>query len=175
MPGSLQRYQAVPWRLFSCEDHLRLPAATLTEELQVSTDHWPLLSAVDRNKCDGRLLLYRLDSLPNNPKKSTARMDNTKNYYGTLGVLPTAEPIVIRAAYRALAMKYHPDKWTGDKATAERRMREINQAYEILSDERSRARYDRQKKDTNATNYAFRGAEQERRPDWWCRPGTRKA
>jgi DnaJ-class molecular chaperone len=73
-------------------------------------------------------------------------MDNTKNYYGTLGVLPTAEPIVIRAAYRALAMKYHPDKWTGDKATAERRMREINQAYEILSDEQSRARYDRQKK-----------------------------
>src|ERR1700746_449062 len=69
-------------------------------------------------------------------------MDNPKSYYVLLSVLPTAEPIVIRAAYRALAMKYHPDKWTGDKATAERRMREINQAYEILSDEQSRARYD---------------------------------
>jgi curved DNA-binding protein CbpA len=104
-------------------------------------------------------------------------MDNPKNYYVLLGVLPTAEPIVIRAAYRALAMKYHPDKWTGDKATAERRMREINQAYEILSDEQSRARYDsiRQNVDTDATNDAFRGAEKERRPDWWCRPGARKA
>jgi curved DNA-binding protein CbpA len=96
-------------------------------------------------------------------------MDATKNHYGILGVLPTAELIVIRAAYRALAMKYHPDKWTGDKATAERRMREINQAYEILSDEQSRARYD------SIRNDAFRGAEQERRPDWWCRPGARKA
>ena len=96
-------------------------------------------------------------------------MDKTKNYYALLGVLPTAETIVIRAAYRALAMKYHPDKWTGDKATAERRMREINQAYEILSDEQSRARHD------SIRNDAFRGAEQERRPDWWCRPGARKA
>jgi curved DNA-binding protein CbpA len=104
-------------------------------------------------------------------------MDATKNHYGILGVLPTAELIVIRAAYRALAMKYHPDKWTGDKATAERRMREINQAYEILSDEQSRARYDsiRQNVDTDATNDLFRGAEKERRPDWWCRPGARKA
>jgi curved DNA-binding protein CbpA len=104
-------------------------------------------------------------------------MDNPKNYYVLLGVLPTAEPIVIRAAYRALAMKYHPDKWTGDKATAERRMREINQAYETLSDEQSRARYDsiRQNVDTDATNDPFRDVEKKRRPDWWCRPGARKA
>ena len=102
-------------------------------------------------------------------------MDNPKNYHVLLGVLPTAEPIVIRAAYRALAMKYHPDKWTGDKATAERRMREINKAYEILS--QSRARYDsiRQNVNTDATNDPFRGAEKERRPDWWSRPGARKA
>src|SRR3974390_647080 len=102
-------------------------------------------------------------------------MDSTKNYYDVLGVLPTAEPIVIRAAYRALAMKYHPDKWTGDKATAERRMREINEAYEVLSNEQSRARYNsvRRKKeaedydvDNDATNDAFGDAEQEHRSDW---------
>jgi DnaJ-class molecular chaperone len=65
-------------------------------------------------------------------------MDQTKNYYGILGVIPSAEPIVIKAAFRALAMKYHPDKWTGDRATAERKMREINEAFEILSTDQSR-------------------------------------
>src|SRR5436189_112912 len=75
-------------------------------------------------------------------------MDQTKNYYSILGVLPTAEPVVIRAAYRALSMKYHPDKWSGDKATAERMMRELNEAYEVLSDEQLRNEYDgRRKKD----------------------------
>lgn len=102
-------------------------------------------------------------------------MDTTKNYYGILGVTPTAEPIVIRAAYRALAMKYHPDKWTGDRATAERRMREINEAYEILSNDASRKQYDsvRRKREfeeyefeNDAAQDDFRDAEQAQRSDW---------
>jgi DnaJ-class molecular chaperone len=102
-------------------------------------------------------------------------MDQTKNYYGILGVIPSAEPIVIKAAFRALAMKYHPDKWTGDRATAGRKMREINEAFEILSNDQSRKHYDRvrQKKDfeeyefeTEATQDAFRDAEREQRSDW---------
>jgi curved DNA-binding protein CbpA len=68
-------------------------------------------------------------------------MDKTKNYYRILGVLPTAELIVIKAAYRALAMKYHPDQWTGDRATAERKIREINEAFEVLSNERVRSNH----------------------------------
>ena len=37
-----------------------------------------------------------------------------KDYYRTLGVLDDAEDIIIRAAYKALAQRYHPDKWKGD-------------------------------------------------------------
>jgi len=67
-----------------------------------------------------------------------------KDYYAILGVLPSVEDFVIRAAYRALAQRYHPDKLPDCRATAEARMREINEAYAILSDERLRAKYDAQ-------------------------------
>lgn len=66
-----------------------------------------------------------------------------KNYYAILGVLPSAEDFVIRAAYRALAQRYHPDKSPAYRAAAEARMREINEAWAVLSNEHSRARYDR--------------------------------
>lgn len=65
-----------------------------------------------------------------------------KDYYAILGVLPSVEDFVIRAAYRALAQRYHPDKLPDCRATAEARMREINEAYAMLSDERLRAQYD---------------------------------
>ena len=45
-----------------------------------------------------------------------------KNLYQILGVLDTAEDIVIRAAYKALAQKYHPDKWSGDVGEATLKM-----------------------------------------------------
>ncbi len=59
-----------------------------------------------------------------------------------LGVLPTAEDFVIRAAYKALAQRYHPDRVVGDRPTANARMAEINQAYEVLSDTACRRAYD---------------------------------
>jgi len=65
-----------------------------------------------------------------------------KDYYAILGVLPSVEDFVIRAAYRALAQRYHPDKLPDCRETAEARMREINEAYAVLSDERLRAKYD---------------------------------
>jgi curved DNA-binding protein CbpA len=65
-----------------------------------------------------------------------------KDYYRILGVLDDAEDVVIRAAYRALAQRYHPDKWQGDAAEATRRMAEINAAYAVLSDTEKRAAYD---------------------------------
>ena len=61
------------------------------------------------------------------------RSDRAKDYYSILGVSPTAELVVIRAAYRALALRYHPDTWGGDKTYAENLMRELNEAYEVLS------------------------------------------
>ena len=69
-------------------------------------------------------------------------MINGKTYYEILGVLPDAEDIVIRAAYRSLSQKYHPDKWTGDKKFSTERMSNINRSYEILSDSSKRAKYD---------------------------------
>lgn len=65
-----------------------------------------------------------------------------KDYYQILGVAPNAEAVVIRAAYRALAQRYHPDKMLGDMATASLRMRAIQEAYEVLGDVARRAQYD---------------------------------
>lgn len=66
----------------------------------------------------------------------------TKDYYRILGVLDDAEDVVIRAAFKALAQRYHPDKWTGDNEEANLRMQEINEAYVVLSDFEKRKQYD---------------------------------
>jgi DnaJ domain len=65
-----------------------------------------------------------------------------ENLYQILGVLPTAEDVVIAAAYRALASRYHPDKWKGDIDEATNKMAEINLAYQTLSDNGLRKKYD---------------------------------
>lgn len=64
-----------------------------------------------------------------------------KDYYKTLGVSRSASADEIRSAYRKLAMKYHPDRNPGDKQ-AEDHFKEINEAYQVLSDSQKRARYD---------------------------------
>ncbi|MEK6752901.1 MAG: J domain-containing protein [Chloroflexota bacterium] len=63
-----------------------------------------------------------------------------KDYYKILGVERKASADDIRSAYRKLAMKYHPDKNPGDKK-AEDKFKDINEAYQVLSDEQKRARY----------------------------------
>lgn len=63
--------------------------------------------------------------------------------YAVLGVLPHAEDVVIRAAYRALANRYHPDRFQGDPKEAHARMTAINAAYAVLSDPEQRAAYDK--------------------------------
>jgi len=64
-----------------------------------------------------------------------------KDYYKTLGVEKKASADDIKKAYRRLARKYHPDVNPGDKA-AEARFKEINEAYEVLSDPDKRKQYD---------------------------------
>jgi len=66
-----------------------------------------------------------------------------KDYYEILGVSRDTSPEDIKRAYRRLARKYHPDAYKGDKSEAERRFREIAEAYEVLSDPDKRAQYDR--------------------------------
>jgi len=68
-------------------------------------------------------------------------MASTSSLYETLGVDKSASAEEIKKAYRRLARKYHPD--INKEAGAEDKFKEINAAYEILSDEKKRAQYDR--------------------------------
>jgi len=65
-----------------------------------------------------------------------------KDYYQILGVSRNANAEEIRKAYRKLAMQYHPDRNPDDKQ-AEERFKELNEAYQVLSDSQKRAHYDR--------------------------------
>ena len=66
-----------------------------------------------------------------------------RDYYEVLGVQKNASEAEIKKAYRRLAMKYHPDRNTGETATtAEKAFKEAKEAYEVLSDAQKRAAYD---------------------------------
>lgn len=67
-------------------------------------------------------------------------MTERKDYYEVLGVDKKASPEEIKKAFRKLALKYHPDKG-GDKES-EAKFKEINEAYQVLSDPQKRATYD---------------------------------
>jgi curved DNA-binding protein CbpA len=67
-----------------------------------------------------------------------------KTHYDALAVARSADGDVIRAAYRVLAKRYHPDTATGPKEIAAAHFRRIQEAYEVLSDARRRAKYDAQ-------------------------------
>ena len=95
-----------------------------------------------------------------------------KDYYKILGVERSASAETIRKAYRKLAMKYHPDQNPGDKA-AEERFKELNEAYQVLSDDQKRARYDQL--GSAYSNWQQRGGSPRdfNWGDWSSRGGTR--
>ncbi|MEM1329627.1 MAG: molecular chaperone DnaJ [Planctomycetota bacterium] len=68
-------------------------------------------------------------------------MPTTRDYYEVLGVEKTADADEIKRSYRRLAMKYHPDRNQGD-AEAEAKFKDAAEAYEVLSDDAKRQRYD---------------------------------
>jgi curved DNA-binding protein CbpA len=61
-------------------------------------------------------------------------MSSTIDYYHILGVTPSADLAVIKAVYKALALKFHPDRNKESPDVAAKRMSEINEAYSVLSD-----------------------------------------
>lgn len=75
-----------------------------------------------------------------------------RDYYEVLGVEKGADDKEIKKAYKRLAMKYHPDRTQGDKAMEEK-FKEVQEAYEILSDDQKRAAYD---------NYGHAGVDPNR-------------
>ena len=74
-------------------------------------------------------------------------MANKRDYYEVLGVGKSASADELKAAYRKLAMKWHPDRWVNgtdaEKKTAEANFKEASEAYAVLSDPQKRAQYDR--------------------------------
>ncbi|WP_319421571.1 J domain-containing protein [Pleurocapsa sp. FMAR1] len=81
-------------------------------------------------------------------------MPTVRNYYEMLGVDKNAPSNEIKKAYRTLAIRYHPDRNLGNKA-AEEKFKDINEAYEVLSDQTRRVQYDQS---ISRKNFANKGA-----------------
>ena len=71
------------------------------------------------------------------------KQSKEKNYYKILGLSRNAEKKEIKKAYRELALKWHPDKNPDNLEEAEAKFQDISEAYEVLSDEELKAKYDR--------------------------------
>ncbi|MDQ6969189.1 MAG: molecular chaperone DnaJ [Mariprofundus sp.] len=84
-----------------------------------------------------------------------------RDYYEVLGVAKDADANTIKRAYRKLAMKFHPDRNPDDKAAAES-FREVTEAYEVLTDDNKRSRYNQ---------YGHAGVD-EQMQDFWGRGGA---
>ncbi len=97
-----------------------------------------------------------------------------KNYYETLGIEREASEKEVRAAYRRLARKHHPDVNSGDKG-AEAKFKEINEAYQVLSNAESRKKYDRFGDNWRHADEARTGAGRgESSYTWFNRARTRR-
>lgn len=81
----------------------------------------------------------------------------TKDYYELLGVDRGADPAAMKKAFRRMAQKYHPDR-NPDDPNAPERFKEINEAYETLSDERKRSVYDQYGQAGLDTDFSYAGS-----------------
>jgi curved DNA-binding protein len=93
-----------------------------------------------------------------------------KDYYKILGVDKKASAKEIKKSYRKLARKYHPDVNPGD-ASAEDKFKDINEAYEVLSDEEKREKYDRFGSEWQRFEQAGGRAQDFNWSQWAAQPG----
>lgn len=100
-------------------------------------------------------------------------MADAVDYYAVLGVAPTSDDVVIRAAYRALMLKYHPDTNTDARSTL--KAAQINEAYKVLSDAFKRAQYDKLRSETQGPSAASNDSKANSagdKPDLRRHPGS---
>lgn len=84
-------------------------------------------------------------------------MTEYKDYYEILGVTRTATPEEIRSAFRKKAREYHPDV-ARDKVQGAEKFKEVNEAYEVLSDPAKRAKYDQMGREVPGQGFGWQGA-----------------
>jgi curved DNA-binding protein len=93
-----------------------------------------------------------------------------KDYYQALGVAPDADDGAIKKAYRKLARQHHPDVNPGDKA-AEEKFKDINEAYQVLSDPEERRKYDGLRAQYQRWQESGHSGRDFNYQEWAARPG----
>ena len=89
--------------------------------------------------------------------------DSNKDYYGILRVMPSAEMAVIKAAYKALAGVYHPDRNQSNEAVF--KMQAINEAWDVLSNKETKKQYDAIIDKQRSKNDAFEDMDEDEAVD----------
>lgn len=93
-------------------------------------------------------------------------MKNKKDYYEILEISPTASDEVIKMAYKALVKKYHPDVYENKTQEFEKKMKDINEAYEILSNPQKRTQYDYFRKYTLVSTHNTNNVQEEKQENY---------
>jgi curved DNA-binding protein CbpA len=93
-------------------------------------------------------------------------MDLNKDYYAILGIVSSADEETIKAVYRLLSKKYHPDTTKEESEEAAQKIRDINEAYAVLSDKTLRKKYDKERKHNNSSHESYYEEETTNEDDY---------